>query len=122
MEENLNEINEVDEEIDVENQVFTYQDVQDIIQQVLPKVEMDLDGITGINIDKEQYISGVKVASYWCGFYNSMKSMGCSEDTILQMMLNHDTGNINIKQQEVVNKGQAEVAKYQQIQTMQNSI
>lgn len=117
-EKELYEINE--EELDIENETFTYDQLQQIVSEVLPKINVAFES-EAIG-DQELFNEGCSDASYWCGYYSAMKSVGMSEDTILQMMLNRDTGNINFKQQEIINQGQIETARIQQIQTVQSQI
>lgn len=112
MEENmiLNE-NELEESEVIEDRTFTEDEVCEIIEEIMPKVQLDVSDLADANIDIEECKRGIKETSFMCGQFVALMSVGLTKEQAYNIVLNESTGRINVEQ-----------SKYQQLQAMQNQI
>lgn len=105
MEENIKEL-EVNEET-----LYSEDDVLNIIDELTPRVEMDLDNIKEIVLDTEEYKKGIKNGSYMAGQFVALMGVGFTKDQAYNIVLNESTCRSNLEQ-----------SKNQQVLAMQNQI
>lgn len=100
----LLENEEINEEHD---ELYTYDEVQDIIDNILPKIEIEKDKY----FNNEKFRKGLDYGAFYAGIYTSLVNVGVLPSDAFQMLLNTQTCKHNI-----------EVAKYQQASLEKSSI
>lgn len=94
------------------------QALQELVEQVLEdilKVDIDTNEVQNMPIDKSSFEEGVRMASKWGGAISVYKTLNLDDKSILELVLNQQTAEYNLKQQEVINQGQIDLAKQTQI-------
>ena len=113
---------EINNDIQLEDRDYTKDEVEQIIQdvaaevytQVVPKVELNLDNISDIRMDKNKFIKGVSEGSFLAGLYTSLKSVGLNDEELInQLMLNYQNCKNNIEVNEQTCKNNISISKIQ---------
>lgn len=105
--------NEEDNQQQVE---ITMEQLEEMLQA--PLIEMDLENVADIELDKSQYEKGVKLASYYCGIVNALKNFNVkiSAEDVISLILNDANVDHNIKIADKNNKTSIEISKNQTVQ------
>lgn len=109
LEEDITKENEIEEE----DRVYTSEEVLSIIDEIMPKVELNIEKLHNLELDVEEFKRGLKDASYIAGQYSALRSVGLGEDFAYNILLNESTsrgnlelGKVNSKQQVIQNETQ----------------
>lgn len=95
---------------------ITTEEIEGILEEInntdtpLPPIEIDLD-----TYNQELFFKGIDDMSYTCGMITALFNAGCSEDFVLNYLLNKDTIAYNIKSIELNNAANIEISKNQKI-------
>jgi len=71
----------------------------------------NLENDTDIQIDKEEFIKGMKDASYFSGFYTCLINSGMSMEDVVSIIMNKMNVDHNITMSQIQTNGSIEVSK-----------
>lgn len=63
-------------------------DLEDIVSQLIPQVQIDIDEVDLTPIDKEEFEKGVKEVSKLCGMYSTLRSVGIDNSSSVDIIMN----------------------------------
>lgn len=103
---------EIVEDIEIdEDRVYTSEEVISIIDEIMPKVELNTEKLNNLELDIDEFRRGLKDASYMAGQYSALRSVGLSEEFAYNVVLNESTsrgnldlGKVTAKQQTIHNE------------------
>jgi|GEM_PF-6655567 len=92
----------------LEDRVYTSEEVVSIVEEIMPKVELNTELLNDLELDIDEFKRGIKDASFMAGQYSALRSVGLGEEFAYNIILNESTsrgnlelGKINSKQQTV---------------------
>lgn len=115
--EKKNEIKE--EEVlqeDYEEETLTAEEIADILEEIIPKVEIDLDNVNGSSLDKKQFKNGIESVSYICGQYSALRGVGVDGSSCVDIIVSLLSSEHNIEMQRMTCDNNIEISKIQQVQ------
>ena len=99
-----------------EQELFTAEDITSLLEEVMPKVDINLDNVKDISLDKKAFKNGVDSVSCICGQYSALKNVGIESSSCIDIIISLLNADHNIKMQESTCKNNIEISKIQQIQ------
>lgn len=81
---------------------------------VIPPVELDIENLKDIQINKKEFQAGIKDGSRLAGYITALKNVGFDNESVLSLLLNKDNIDHNIKIAEINNEANIEISKNQQ--------
>jgi type II secretory pathway component PulF len=122
----LKDIREELSENSEENQEQQYENMnlEDLVSQLqqdaaLNPIELNVDNLTDIEINKDNFSKGLKDISYTCGMLTGLINIGLSPKDALDYVLNQENINHNQRLQDKINNNNIEVSKIQQLKIEQ---
>ena len=123
-----NKINE-NEELEQENVSLEDMDkeqlldiVYSLLEQKDKEIDINVDNLDGITIDKNEFKKGIKQYSAIAGAFTVLNSVGYPKDLIHEMILNERTIYHNQQLQQMNNESSEKIAKIQEVKIEQNQI
>ena len=123
-----NNINE-NEELEQENMSLEDMDkeqlldiVYSLLEQKDKEIDINVDDLNDITIDKSEFKKGIKQYSAIAGAFTVLNSVGYPKDLIHEMILNDRTISHNQQLQQMNNESSKEIAKIQEVKIEQSQI
>ena len=95
--------------------------VYSLLNQKDKEIEIDSD-LTGVSIDKDEFVKGVKDFSYIAGAFTVMNNVGYPKDLIHEYLINERTIKHNQQLQQMNNESSEKIAKIQEVKIEQSQI
>ena len=96
--------------------------VYSLLEQKDKEIDINVDNLDGITIDKNEFKKGIKQYSAIAGAFTVLNLVGYPKDLIHEMILNHKTIQHNQQFQNTVNQTNKEIAKIQEVKIEQAQI
>ena len=122
MNEELNQEQELMEEVEQEQEYFSQEEVYDIIEQVTPKVEVNVDEVQGLELNSQEFQAGIDKVSRTCGMISALASVGLTKDQIMDYVINEQNIEFNLKLNQMTCDSNKETARIQQVVQESNQI
>lgn len=120
---NEKELIQEDEMDETEGQeYFTQDEVYDIIEQVTPKVKVNVEEVQELQINSQEFQAGIDSISFLCGQYSALRSVGIDSNSAIDIIVNERNIEFNLQINEMTCKSNEKQAKLQQVQAEQNQI
>lgn len=103
------------EEEDIEQELFTKEELIEIIEEIKPKVMLNIESLNNLELDMDEFKRGIKESSYMCGQFIALTNVGMDKDMAYNVVLNESTARANLEMAEVQQPQNA-------LLTMQNGI
>ena len=123
-----NNINE-NEELEQENMSLEDMDkeqlldiVYSLLEQKDKEIDINVDNLNDITIDKSEFKKGIKQYSAIAGAFTVLNSVGYPKDLIHEMILNDRTISHNQQLQQMNNESSEKIAKIQEVKIEQSQI
>jgi len=107
--------NQIEEDMELEDRTYTSEEVVSIIEEIIPRVELDTEKLNDLELDINEFKRGIKDASFIAGQYSALRSVGLSEEFAYNIVLNESTSRGNLELGKVNSKQQIVNAETQQI-------
>ena len=124
-ENNINKNEELEQE-NVSLEDMDKEQLLDIVYSFLEKkdkeIDINVDILDGITIDKNEFKKGIKQYSAIAGAFTVLNSVGYPKDLIHEMILNDRTISHNQQLQQMNNESSEKIAKIQEVKTEQAQI
>jgi hypothetical protein len=118
-----------EKEIDQENVELTLENMSkdqliSVVEQLMSikDIEVDIDDVQGIKLDKKEFEKGIKLVSLTCGMISALTSVGLTKDQVMDYVINEQNINFNLKLNQMTCDSNKETAKIQQTVQEQNQI
>ena len=121
MNEELNQVDEM-EGVEQEQEYFTQDEVYDIIEQVTPKVEVNVDEVQGLELNSQEFQAGIDSISFLCGQYSALRSVGIDSSSAIDIIVNERNIEFNLQINEMTCTSNEKTAKIQQTIQEQNQV
>lgn len=95
---------------------YTADEVIEIVEGVMPKVNVETEECQGVQLDKDEFQKGVTHMSFVAGQISALVSAGLTVELATDFVMNERNIEHNQKLQEIINKNQLEVSKIQMVQ------
>lgn len=119
--EKLNQVDEM-EEVEQEQEYFTQDEVYDIIEQVTPKIEVNVDEVQGLELNSQEFQAGIDSISFLCGQYSALRSVGIDSSSAIDIIVNERNIEFNLQINEMTCTSNEKTAKIQQAIQEQNQV
>ena len=96
--------------------------VYSLLEQKDKEIDINVDNLDGITIDKNEFKKGIKQYSAIAGAFTVLNSVGYPKDLIHEMILNDRTIQHNQQLQQMNNESSEKIAKIQEVKTEQAQI
>ena len=96
--------------------------VYSLLEQKDKEIDIDVDNLDGITIDKNEFKKGIKQYSAIAGAFTVLNSVGYPKDLIHEMILNDRTISHNQQLQQMNNESSEKIAKIQEVKIEQSQI
>ena len=96
--------------------------VYSLLEQKDKEIDINVDNLDGITIDKNEFKKGIKQYSAIAGAFTVLNSVGYPKDLIHEMILNDKTIQHNQQLQQMNNESSEKIAKIQEVKTEQSQI
>ena len=96
--------------------------VYSLLEQKDKEIDINVDNLDGITIDKNEFKKGIKQYSAIAGAFTVLNSVGYPKDLIHEMILNDKTIQHNQQLQQMNNESSEKIAKIKEIKTEQAQI
>ena len=96
--------------------------VYSLLEQKDKEIDINVDNLDGITIDKNEFKKGIKQYSAIAGAFTVLNSVGYPKDLIHEMILNDRTISHNQQLQQMNNESSEKIAKIQEVKTEQAQI
>ena len=93
-----------------------------LLEQKDKEIDINVDNLDGITIDKNEFKKGIKQYSAIAGAFTVLNSVGYPKDLIHEMILNDKTIQHNQQLQQMNNESSEKIAKIQEVKTEQSQI
>ena len=120
---------EMNEELEQENMSLEDMDkeqlldiVYSLLEQKDKEIDINVDNLDGITIDKNEFKKGIKQYSAIAGAFTVLNSVGYPKDLIHEMILNDRTISHNQQLQQMNNESSEKIAKIQEVKIEQSQI
>lgn len=120
--EELNQVDEIEEVGSQEQEYFTQDEVYDIIEQVTPKVEINVDKVQGLELNSQEFKAGIDSISFLCGQYSALRSVGIDSSSAIDIIVNERNIEFNLQINEMTCTSNEKTAKIQQTIVEQNQV
>ena len=120
---------EMNEELEQENMSLEDMDkeqlldiVYSLLEQKDKEIDINVDDLNDITIDKSEFKKGIKQYSAIAGAFTVLNSVGYPKDLIHEMILNDKTIQHNQQLQQMNNESSEKIAKIQEVKIEQSQI
>ena len=124
-ENNINKNDEVEQE-NVSLEDLSKDELLDVCYSLLEQkdkeIDINVDNLDGITIDKNEFKKGIKQYSAIAGAFTVLNSVGYPKDLIHEMILNDKTIQHNQQLQQMNNESSEKIAKIQEVKIEQSQI
>ena len=96
--------------------------VYSLLEQKDKEIDINVDNLDGITIDKNEFKKGIKQYSAIAGAFTVLNSVGYPKDLIHEMILNDRTIQHNKQLQQMNNESSEKIAKIQEVKIEQSQI
>ena len=96
--------------------------VYSLLEQKDKEIDINVDNLDGITIDKNEFKKGIKQYSAIAGAFTVLNSVGYPKDLIHEMILNDRTISHNQQLQQMNNESSEKIAKIQEVKMEQAQI
>ena len=96
--------------------------VYSLLEQKDKEIDINVDNLDGITIDKNEFKKGIKQYSAIAGAFTVLNSVGYPKDLIHEMILNDRTISHNQQLQQMNNESSEKIAKIQEVKIEQSQI
>ena len=96
--------------------------VYSLLEQKDKEIDINVDNLDGITIDKNEFKKGIKQYSAIAGAFTVLNSVGYPKDLIHEMILNERTIYHNQQLQQMNNESSEKIAKIQEVKIEQSQI
>ena len=96
--------------------------VYSLLEQKDKEIDINVDNLDGITIDKNEFKKGIKQYSAIAGAFTVLNSVGYPKDLIHEMILNDKTIQHNQQLQQMNNESSEKIAKIQEVKIEQSQI
>ena len=96
--------------------------VYSLLEQKDKEIDINVDNLDGITIDKNEFKKGIKQYSAIAGAFTVLNSVGYPKDLIHEMILNDRTIQHNQQLQQMNNESSEKIAKIQEVKMEQAQI
>ena len=96
--------------------------VYSLLEQKDKEIDINVDDLNDITIDKSEFKKGIKQYSAIAGAFTVLNSVGYPKDLIHEMILNDKTIQHNQQLQQMNNESSEKIAKIQEVKTEQAQI
>ena len=96
--------------------------VYSLLEQKDKEIDINVDNLDGITIDKNEFKKGMKQYSAIARAFTVLNSVGYPKDLIHEMILNDKTIQHNQQLQQMNNESSEKIAKIQEVKTEQSQI
>ena len=96
--------------------------VYSLLEQKDKEIDINVDNLDGITIDKNEFKKGIKQYSAIAGAFTVLNSVGYPKDLIHEMILNDRTIQHNQQLQQMNNESSEKIAKIQEVKIEQSQI
>ena len=96
--------------------------VYSLLEQKDKEIDINVDDLNDITIDKSEFKKGIKQYSAIAGAFTVLNSVGYPKDLIHEMILNDRTIQHNQQLQQMNNESSEKIAKIQEVKTEQAQI
>ena len=96
--------------------------VYSLLEQKDKEIDINVDNLDGIAIDKNEFKKGIKQYSAIAGAFTVLNSVGYPKDLIHEMILNDKTIQHNQQLQQMNNESSEKIAKIQEVKIEQSQI
>jgi hypothetical protein len=120
--EELNQVDEIEEVESQEQEYFTQDEVYDIIEQVTPKVEINVDEVQGLELNSQEFQAGIDSISFLCGQYSALRSVGIDSSSAIDIIVNERNIEFNLQINQMTCTSNEKTAKIQQTIQEQNQV
>ena len=96
--------------------------VYSLLEQKDKEIDINVDNLDGIAIDKNEFKKGIKQYSAIAGAFTVLNSVGYPKDLIHEMILNDRTISHNQQLQQMNNESSEKIAKIQEVKIEQSQI
>ena len=96
--------------------------VYSLLEQKDKEIDINVDNLDGITIDKNEFKKGIKQYSAIAGAFTVLNSVGYPKDLIHEMILNDKTIQHNQQLQQMNNESSEKIAKIQEVKLEQSQI
>ena len=94
--------------------------VYSLLEQKDKEIDINVDNLVGITIDKNEFKKGIKQYSAIAGAFTVLNSVGYPKDLIHEMILNDRTISHNKQLQQMNNESSEKIAKIQEVKIEQS--
>ena len=96
--------------------------VYSLLEQKDKEIDINVDNLDGITIDKNEFKKGIKQYSAIAGAFTVLNSVGYPKDLIHEMILNDKTIQHNQQLQQMNNESSEKIANIQEVKIEQSQI
>ena len=96
--------------------------VYSLLEQKDKEIDINVDDLNDITIDKSEFKKGIKQYSASAGAFTVLNSVGYPKDLIHEMILNDKTIQHNQQLQQMNNESSEKIAKIQEVKIEQSQI
>ena len=96
--------------------------VYSLLEQKDKEIDINVDNLDGVTIDKNEFKKGIKQYSAIAGAFTVLNSVGYPKDLIHEMILNDKTIQHNQQLQQMNNESSEKIAKIQEVKIEQSQI
>ena len=96
--------------------------VYSLLEQKDKEIDINVDDLNDITIDKSEFKKGIKQYSAIAGAFTVLNSVGYPKDLIHEMILNDRTISHNQQLQQMNNESSEKIAKIQEVKIEQSQI
>ena len=96
--------------------------VYSLLEQKDKEIDINVDNLDDITIDKNEFKKGIKQYSAIAGAFTVLNSVGYPKDLIHEMILNDKTIQHNQQLQQMNNESSEKIAKIQEVKIEQSQI
>ena len=96
--------------------------VYSLLEQKDKEIDINVDDLNDITIDKNEFKKGIKQYSAIAGAFTVLNSVGYPKDLIHEMILNDKTIQHNQQLQQMNNESSEKIAKIQEVKIEQSQI
>ena len=96
--------------------------VYSLLEQKDKEIDINVDDLNDITIDKSEFKKGIKQYSAIAGAFTVLNSVGYPKDLIHEMILNDKTIQHNQQLQQMNNESSEKIAKIQEVKIEQSQI
>ena len=89
-----------DKDLDMEENVYTQEEVFELLQDLLPEVKIDTEELNEVEMDVDKFEKGVDSVAEICGKYLALTSVGMDSNSAVDVIMNL----LNIEYNKEVNK------------------